>query len=107
MANGAWANSSILTKFTALETNLTLEILSRSIDALWKTFPSNKMWVLFVDLGDDPSRKKCLDYNRGPPDSKYCDDGGVYYAYNFREDGHDMGHVDYPWVVINCGRSST
>ena len=97
MANGAWANASALTRLTDLETNLTLEILSRSIDAIWKTPTSNKMWVLFVDLEDDSLKTKCLEDHSGPQDSKYCDDGGVYYTYNFVEDGDNRGHVDYPW----------
>ena len=40
---------------------------------------------------------KCKNHSRGPADSKYCGNGGVYYTYNFIEDGSDMGHVDYPW----------
>ena len=97
MANGAWANASALTKLPALEKNLTIEILSRSIDALWKTPTSNKMWILFVDLADDLLKSKCLADSSGPGDSKYCDNGGVYYAYNFIEDGDLSGYVDYPW----------
>ncbi|KAI9725891.1 MAG: hypothetical protein M1835_003800, partial [Candelina submexicana] len=49
MKGGAWANVSAITKLTYLETNLTIEILSRSINALWKTPTTNKMWVLYVD----------------------------------------------------------
>ena len=98
MAHGVWLNTSALTKLTDIETNLTLEILSRSIDALWKTPTSNKIWVLYVNLDDDPSTTPaCLNDTSGPPDSKYCADGGVYYAYNFVEDGDGRGHVDYPW----------
>ena len=97
MAHGAWVNGSALAKLTDLETNFTLEILSRSIDALWKTPTSNKMWVLFVDLDDDLLKNQCLGDHSGPQDSKYCDDGGVYYAYNFVEDGEQRGHLDYPW----------
>ncbi|KAL8791160.1 MAG: hypothetical protein Q9195_005999 [Heterodermia aff. obscurata] len=96
MKNGAWANASALTKLTALETNLTTEILSRSIDELWKTPPQIKAWILFVDLADDTSNSKCLADSSGPQDSKYCDDGGVYYAYSFIESGHYQGYVDYP-----------
>ncbi len=39
----------------------------------------------------------CEAHTKGPPDSKYCADGGVYYTYNFIEDGSGMGHVSYPW----------
>ena len=118
MQNGAWANVSALTQLTALETNLTTEILSRSINALWQTFPHNKMWILVVDLDDDTGRSKCLADSSGPSDSKYCDDGGVYYAYNFVENGDDRGYVDHPWggqllqskfginlTVSNCQKS--
>lgn len=75
MAGGAWVNSSSLTRLRDMETNLTVEILSRSIDALWKTPPSNKMWVLFLNLDDDlESAPKCLADRSGPQDSKYCAD---------------------------------
>ncbi|KAL6716175.1 hypothetical protein ACLMJK_005741 [Lecanora helva] len=98
LAGGAWANSSALTSLEGLETNLTVEILSRSIDALWKTPPSNKMWVHFVDLDDDrQTMSKCLADSSGPGATKYCDDGGVYYTYNYIEDGHKTGYVSYPW----------
>lgn len=33
----------------------------------------------------------------GPQDSKYCDDGGVYYAYNFIEWPGEGGGVGPPW----------
>ncbi|KAL8761379.1 MAG: hypothetical protein Q9184_002494 [Pyrenodesmia sp. 2 TL-2023] len=97
MANGAWADTTSITKLTGLESNLTIEILSRSIDALWKTPTSNKMWVLFSDLADDASLQKCLGDKSGPQSTKYCGDQGVYYTYNFVEDGAERGHVDYPW----------
>lgn len=73
MAGGAWVNSSSLTRLRDLEPNLTVEILSRSIDVLWKTPPSNKMWVLFQDMDDDlESASKSLADRSGPQDSKYC-----------------------------------
>ena len=97
MAGGVEADGSALTPLPALETNLTIEILSRSIDALWKTFTINKMWILFVDLGDDDSKSNCSTDSSGPLDSRYCNDEEVYYAYNFVEDGDDLSHVDYPW----------
>lgn len=35
---------------------------------------------------------------KGPNKTKYCADGGVYYAYNFIEDGlGGGGNVGYPW----------
>ena len=55
------------------------------------------MWVHFSDLNDDKTKSKCSNHLYGPQDSKYCADNGVYYAYNFVEDGDLMGHVDYPW----------
>ena len=55
------------------------------------------MWVHFVDLEDDSLKTKCLKDHSGPQDSKYCDDRGVYYTYNFVEDGNNRGHLDYPW----------
>ena len=98
MAGVAWVNSSSLTRLRDLETNLTTEILSRSIDALWKTPPSNKMWVLFVDLDDDPQNAaKCLADPSGPQDSKYCADRGIYYTYNYIESGDKRRYVGYPW----------
>ncbi|KAI9706033.1 MAG: hypothetical protein M1836_005439 [Candelina mexicana] len=98
MKGGAWANVSAITKLTDLETNLTIEILSRSINALWKTPTTNKMWVLYVDLKEDPnSTTKCLNYSSGPHDSKYCADGGIYYTYNYIEEGDKYGSVGYPW----------
>ncbi|KAL8688563.1 MAG: hypothetical protein Q9218_005561 [Villophora microphyllina] len=45
MKAGGWTNSSVLTKLSHIETNLTVEILSRSIDALWKTPTSNKIYI--------------------------------------------------------------
>lgn len=55
------------------------------------------MWVLFVDLEADSLKNRCLEDHPGPQDSKYCDDRGVYYAYNFVEDGENRGHLDYQW----------
>ncbi|KAI4255188.1 MAG: hypothetical protein L6R42_006853, partial [Xanthoria sp. 1 TBL-2021] len=97
MSNGAWADTTSIAKLTGLESNFTIEILSRSIDALWKTPNSNKMWVLFSDLADDASSQRCLADKSGPQSTKYCGDQGVYYTYNFVEDGPERGHVDYPW----------
>ncbi|KAI9719249.1 MAG: hypothetical protein M1812_003579 [Candelaria pacifica] len=98
MTGGAWVNVSALTPLAAVEKIFTVEILSRSIDALWKTPTSIKMWVLFVDLQDDPvSKTNCLVDRTGPQDSKYCDDHGVYYTYNYLEEGDKRGSVGYPW----------
>ena len=98
MAEGAWLNSSALPRVSSLETSLRTEILSRSIDQLWKKPTSNKIWVLFVDLFDDRvTRIKCLEHKKGPETSKYCADGGVYYTYNYIEDGEGRGFVGYPW----------
>ncbi|KAL8787516.1 MAG: hypothetical protein Q9213_002174 [Squamulea squamosa] len=73
MSQGAWVNSSALTRLTGIENNLTIEILSRSVNALWKTPPSNKIWVLYVQLDDDlNSNSSCVN-------------------------GPDSGYVDYPW----------
>ena len=52
---------------------------------------SNKMFVLFVETAN------CDADITGPPDLKYCGDGGVYYAYNFIEGGEGVGHLVYPW----------
>ena len=38
----------------------------------------------------------CTEDQSGPPDSKYCGDGGVYYLYAFDESDHFAGYVDYP-----------
>lgn len=60
MKDGAWVDPKALTKVSDLNNKLRTEALSRSIDSLWKTRPSNKMWVLFTDLGDgDANSTKC------------------------------------------------
>ena len=98
MSGGTWADTRSLTKVTDIEKNLKVEILSRSINSLWKTPTSNKMWILFVDLHEAiNSTFKCMNDENGPADLKYCADGGVYYAYNFIETGDLAGHLGYPW----------
>lgn len=97
LKDGAWASPHNLTDVNELGRQVKTEILSRSINSLWKTFSSNKMWVLFIDLQDGPGTEKCLADISGPPDSKYCADGGVYYTYNFIELGDGLGTVHYPW----------
>ena len=97
MRGGNWVGPDVLSNVSDLHAALRKEFLSRSIDALWKTFPSNKNWVLFVDLGDGMnSTSKCEANNTGPSMLKYCADGGVYYAYNFVEKDYS-GHADLPW----------
>ena len=98
MKGGYWINNTSLEPLFDITNQMTIEILSRSIDSLWKIPTHNKMWVLFADLGDgDNSTAKCNNDNSGPPDSKYCADGGVYYTYNFIETGHLAGYLGYPW----------
>ncbi|KAI9764465.1 MAG: hypothetical protein M1835_007564 [Candelina submexicana] len=107
MANGAWVDRSALSKIAYLQEQIFNEITSRAIDGLWKTPTSNKMWVLYVDLGDDHNQTKCKNDPSGPPTLKHCGDGGVYYAYNFVEKGDLIGHRDYPWgadkMKLNLG----
>ena len=98
MKGGYWVNTTSLEPLSDITNQMTIEILSRSIDSLWKIPTHNKMWVLFADLGDgNNSTAKCNNDNSGPPDSKYCADGGVYYTYNFIETGHLAGYNGYPW----------
>ncbi len=98
MKDGYWADTTALEPLSDITNQMTIEILSRSIDSLWKIPTHNKMWVLFADLGDgNNSTAKCNNDNSGPPDSKYCADGGVYYTYNFIETGHLAGYLGYPW----------
>ena len=60
-------------------------------------FKFQVVWVLFIDLGDVAFNASCVADDSGPLDSKYCADGGVYYAYNFIETGSYIGYVGYPW----------
>ncbi|KAI4226376.1 MAG: hypothetical protein L6R36_003234 [Xanthoria steineri] len=58
------------------------------------------MWVLFTDLSKDPDSKECIEnstFSTGPPDSKYCADGGIYYTYNFWEQKGEGGGVGWPY----------
>ncbi|KAL8911471.1 MAG: hypothetical protein Q9172_007668 [Xanthocarpia lactea] len=97
MKDGAWVNTNSLTSVSDLNQKIRIETLARSIDSLWKTRPTNKMWVLFFDLQDDKNSTQCAQDNTGPPDSKYCADGGVYYTYNFIERPNGGGGVGWPW----------
>ena len=59
MKDGAWVNINSLTIVSQLNQKIRIETLARSIDSLWKTYPTNKMWVLFVDLQDDKNFTQC------------------------------------------------
>ena len=59
--NGSWVNPDSLTRVSDLNRKIRTEILARSIDSLWKTPPSNKVWVLFTHLQDDANKTKCRD----------------------------------------------
>ena len=97
MRGGVWVDSKVVTKVSDLNAKIRIEVLSRSINALWKTPTGNKMWVHFVDF-QDLNGQKCQADTSGSPDSKYCVDGGVYYTYNFVEGkGGGSGAVGYPW----------
>lgn len=100
MKGGAWVNPKVISKVSDLNAKVRIEVLSRSINALWKTWSSNKMWVLFTDL-QDPDTTKCQADTTGPGDSKYCADGGVDYTYNFVEHDEEGGGVSYPWGAQN------
>lgn len=91
MAHGAWVENTALQRVSNIEESFRIELISRSIDRLWKTLTSNKMFVLFVETAD------CDADTTGPPNLKYCGDGGVYYAYNFIEGGKGVGYLGYPW----------
>ena len=100
MKGGGWANSKRLTPIKNAERQMKIEVMSRGINLLWNTSHSNKRWVLFTDLGDrDPQGRQihdaCLKDESGPPSTKYCADGGVYYTYNFDEGGG--GKIAAPW----------
>ena len=98
MEGGAWVEIDALERVSNIEEQLRIEILSRSINALWKTAPSNKSFVLFVDLQDDPATTPACNASKaGPQALKYCADGGVYYTYNFIESGEGLGHLGWPW----------
>ena len=96
IAYGAWVNSSTLQPLYNTETQLATEIVSRSINGLWQTPPYNQSFVLYVDLRDH-NQTRCKNDTSGPQDLKYCGGGGVYYTYNFIEDGHGQAHLDYPY----------
>lgn len=69
---------------------LSADIISREINGLWRTSGANT-YVSYTFLDDDVNATKCLGPNtapsgvtdpgdkNGPPSTKYCADGGVYY----------------------------
>ena len=97
MKGGSWIGKDILTKVSDMSRLMHIELLCRSLNALWKTPTSNKMWVNFINLNDDEQHTKCLADSTGPQSLKYCADGGVYYTYNFIEHGDRGGGVNFPW----------
>ena len=60
LANVTGVDPRAVSNVSQINGKIRTEILARGIDALWKTPPSNKMWVLFTDLQDDGSHAKCL-----------------------------------------------
>ena len=93
---GAWIDTKNIQAIGA--GGIDVEFASRAVNELWKTAPSNKVWVSFVDLHDDPaSPVKCFADNTGPQQSKFCGDGGVYYSFNLIETGNLQAYVSYPW----------
>ena len=80
-----------------IELQLKIEILSRSIDQLWKTRPFNKNWVTFIDLNDNVNQTRCKADNTGSQALKACGDGGVYYTYSYIEKDSLRGEVDHPY----------
>lgn len=64
--HGAWVDPNAGANVSDLNTKIRLEILSRSIDSLWKTPPYNKMWVLFTDL-QDVDGTKCNSSGKSAP----------------------------------------
>ena len=92
MKGGAWVDVSQLEPVSNMEQYMRIEIISRSINALWKTPTSNKMFVVAVRTPD------CASDTSGPADLKWCgEDGYVYHAYNFIEGGEGVGYLGWPW----------
>ncbi|KAL8925035.1 MAG: hypothetical protein Q9208_003719 [Pyrenodesmia sp. 3 TL-2023] len=92
MRDDAWVDPKTLSKVSDLNGKLKKEALSRSIDSLWKTRPSNK--ISYENAAD---RLVSYTDTTGPPDSKYCADGGVYYTYNFIEQSNRGGGISWLW----------
>ncbi|KAG8533909.1 uncharacterized protein KY384_001650 [Bacidia gigantensis] len=101
MKGGGWIGDQALTKVSDMSKLMHKELLCRSLNAMWKTAPSNKMWVNFLDLGDDAAGTKCQADTSGPQPLKYCAGGGVYYTYNFIQaatvNSDELGGVNFPW----------
>ena len=70
--NGARSTPFVPVNITSVERSMKIEILSRSIDALWKTYSSNKRWVTFLLLPTEDWNKTCQDHKGGPQDMKFC-----------------------------------
>ncbi len=45
-------------------------------------------------------------FSTGPPDSKYCGDGGVYFTYNFWEKKSEGGGVGWPYGADKLNSST-
>ena len=61
ISNGAWVDKSALTQINELNQKIRTEVFARSIDSLWKTPTSNKMWILFTNVEGDNKTQACLD----------------------------------------------
>ncbi|OCK73645.1 hypothetical protein K432DRAFT_430486 [Lepidopterella palustris CBS 459.81] len=87
--NGTFVNGTNLPNSTEVELFYKQQIISREINAQWRTW---KIFVMFhkTNNSDDTS---------GPSESRYYSaaDGGVYYLYFYHEDGILRGHLDKPW----------
>ena len=98
LEGGGWVTSDVLNnqdlQISDLTDLLRTDMVQRGINHIWA---QSKIWVSFVDLKDDDQHTKCLADVNGWQASKTCADGGVYYLYRFDEDGHEAGHLDYPW----------
>ena len=101
LSNGSWADRGRLTPLSRLEDSLRTEILSRSINALWRNTSHSKMWVTYVETPLSLGDEGCRADKTGPQESKYCGKGGVYYAYNFKETGDHRGILTRPWGADN------
>ena len=98
LEGGYWVNSTVITNpnlsITAMTEVMRDDLIQRGINYIWS---QSKIYVTFADLNDDASGTKCQADKNGWQASKTCADGGVYYLYRFNEDGHLIGHLDYPW----------
>ncbi|KAI9889631.1 MAG: hypothetical protein M1814_005139 [Vezdaea aestivalis] len=99
LADGKWIRPSQNVSRTDLNKAFEADFSSRAINALWNNAPTKdtKMWITFADLSDSPAKDACHNDSRGPQQTKYCADGGVYYFYHFNETGHLRGVLDKPF----------